>query len=55
MGFNSKESFAKMDEDSNVADRIRVEVLELKPIEQKKATEERASGESQTPFKKMVK
>jgi hypothetical protein len=49
MGFNSKESFAKMDEDSNVADRIRVEVLELKPVEIKKATEERARGESVTP------
>jgi hypothetical protein len=55
MGFNSKESFAKMDEDSNMADRIRVEVLELKPVEIKKATEERTSGESQTPFREMVK
>jgi hypothetical protein len=32
MGFNSKKSFAKMDEDRNMADRIRVEVLELKPV-----------------------
>jgi hypothetical protein len=55
MGFNSKECFAKMDEDSNVADRVRVEVLELKPVEIKKATEERTSGESQTPFREMVK
>jgi hypothetical protein len=55
MGFNSKESFTKMDEDSNVADRIQVEVLELKPVEIKKATEERTSGETQTPFRKMVK
>jgi hypothetical protein len=55
MGFNSKESFAKMDEDSNVADWIRVEVMELKPVEIKKVPEERARGESQTLFKKMVK
>jgi hypothetical protein len=29
--------------------------MELKPVEIKKATEKRASGESQTPFRKMVK
>jgi hypothetical protein len=29
--------------------------MELKPVEIKKAPEERARGESQTPFKKMVK
>jgi hypothetical protein len=29
--------------------------MELKPVEVKKASEERARGESQTPFKKMVK
>jgi hypothetical protein len=54
MGFNYKKSFAKMDEDSNVADRVWVEVMELKPIEIKKATEERTSGESQTPFRELV-
>jgi hypothetical protein len=55
MGFNSKKSFTKMDEDSNVADRIQVEVLELKPVEIKKAPEERARGESRTPFREIVK
>jgi hypothetical protein len=55
MGFNSKKSFTKVNEDSNVANRIRVEVMELKPIEVKKAPEERARGEGQTPFSKMVK
>jgi hypothetical protein len=30
-------------------------VLEIKPVEIKKAMEERARGESQTPFRKMVK
>jgi hypothetical protein len=54
MGFNSKKSFAKMDEDSNLADRVWVEVMELKPVETKKATEETTSDESQTPFRELV-
>jgi hypothetical protein len=29
--------------------------MELKPVEVKKASEKRATGESQTPFRKMVK
>jgi hypothetical protein len=33
MGFDFEESFAEMDEDGNMANRIRVEVMELKPIE----------------------
>jgi hypothetical protein len=55
VGFNSKKSFAKVNEDSNMANRIRVEVMELKPVEVKKASEERARGEGQTLFGKMVK
>jgi hypothetical protein len=31
MGFNSKESFAKVDENSKMADRVRAEMVELKP------------------------
>jgi hypothetical protein len=54
MGLNSKQSFTKVDEDGNVADRVRVEMMEFKPVKIKKATEEGASGESQTPFRKMV-
>jgi hypothetical protein len=54
MGFNSKESFTKVDENSNVTDQVRVEVMELKPVEIKKATEEGTGGESQTPFREMV-
>jgi hypothetical protein len=54
VGFNSKESFTKMDEDGNVADRVWVEMMELKPIEIKKAAEEGTGGESQTPFREMV-
>jgi hypothetical protein len=44
MGFDSEESFAEMNEDGNMANGIRVEVMELKPVEIKKATEERARG-----------
>jgi hypothetical protein len=55
LGFNSKESFTEMDEDGNVENGIQVEVMELKPVEIKKASEERARGEGQTPFSKMVK
>jgi hypothetical protein len=55
MGFDSKKNFTKVNEDSNVANRIRVEVMELKPVEVKKAPKERARGEGQTPFSKMVK
>jgi hypothetical protein len=54
MGFNSNESFIKVDENSNVVDRVRVEMTELKPIEIKKATEEGTGGEGQTPFSEMV-
>jgi hypothetical protein len=44
-----------MDKDGNVANWIRVEVMELKPVEIQKASKERARGEGQTPFSKMVK
>jgi hypothetical protein len=54
MGFNSKEGFTKVDEDGNVVDRVQVEMMELKPIEIKKAMEEGIGGESQTPFREMV-
>jgi hypothetical protein len=55
MGFDPEESFAEMDEDCNMANGIRVEVMELKPVEIQKAIEKRARGEGQTPFGKMVK
>jgi hypothetical protein len=45
MGFNSEESFTEMDEDGYVANGIRVEVMQLKPIEIKKATEKRTRVE----------
>jgi hypothetical protein len=45
VGFDSEESFIEMDEDGNMANGIRVEVMKLKPVEIKKATEKRARGE----------
>jgi hypothetical protein len=54
-GFNSEEGFTEMDEDCDMANGIWVEMMELKPVEIKKTTEERARGEGQTPFGKMVK
>jgi hypothetical protein len=55
MGLDSKENFVEMDEDGNMANGIRVEMMELKPVQIKKAIEKRARGEGQTPFGKMVK
>jgi hypothetical protein len=55
MGFDSEEGFTEIDEDCDMANGIRVEMMELKPVEIKKATEKRARGEGQTPFGKMVK
>jgi hypothetical protein len=52
MGFDSEKSFIEMDQDCNMANGIRVEMMELKPAEIKKATEKRARGEGQTPFAK---
>jgi hypothetical protein len=54
MGFNSKESFTKVDDNSHMAYRVWVEMMELKPVEIKKATEEGIGGEGQTPFSEMV-
>jgi hypothetical protein len=54
-GFDSEESFTEMDKNRNVADGVRVEVIELKPVIIKKAAEERTRGEGQSPFGKMVK
>jgi hypothetical protein len=55
MGFDSEEGFTEMDKDCDMANGIRVEMMELKPVEIKKATEKRQRGEGQTPFSKMVK
>jgi hypothetical protein len=55
VGFNSEKCFAKVNKDRNVANGVWVEVMELKPVIVKKATEKRARGEGQTPFGKMVK
>jgi hypothetical protein len=55
VGLDSEEGFTEMDKNGNVADGIRVEVMELKPVIIKKVTEERTRGEGQSPFGKMVK
>jgi hypothetical protein len=55
VGFDSEEGLTKMDKNQNVANRVWVEVMELKPIIIKKAAEERTRGEGQSPFGKMVK
>jgi hypothetical protein len=55
VGFDSKEGFTEMDKNRDVANGVRVEVMELKPVIVKEATEKRTRGEGQTPFGKMVK
>jgi hypothetical protein len=55
VGFDSEKGFTEMDKNGNMADGIRVEVMELKPVIVKNATEERTRGEGQSPFSKMVK
>jgi hypothetical protein len=45
VGLDSEESFAKIDKNWNVADRIRVEVMKLKPVVIQKAPEEGTRGE----------
>jgi hypothetical protein len=53
VGFDSKKCFTEVDENGNMANGIRVEVMELKPVIIKKATKEGTSGEGQSPFGKM--
>jgi hypothetical protein len=55
MGLDSEKGFTKMDENRNVTDRIRVEVLKLNPVVIEKAAEEGTSGEGQSPFRKRTK
>jgi hypothetical protein len=55
VGLDSEESFAEIDKNHNVADAVRIEVMEFKPIIIQKAAEERTRGEGQSPFGKMVK
>jgi hypothetical protein len=55
MGFDSKEGFAEMDKNRDVANGVWVEMMELKPVVVKEATEKRTRGEGQTPVAKMIK
>jgi hypothetical protein len=54
VGFDFKEGFTEMDKNRDVANGVRVEVMELKPVIVKEATEKRTGGEGQTPLGKMV-
>jgi hypothetical protein len=54
VGFDSEKCFTEVDENGNVANGIRVEVMELNPVIVKKAPKEGTSGEGQSPFDKMV-
>jgi hypothetical protein len=51
--FDSEKGFTEVDENGNMANGIRVEVMELKPIIIKKVMKEGTSGEGQSPFGKM--
>jgi hypothetical protein len=55
MGFDSEEGFTEMDKDCDMANGIRVEMMELKLVVVKKTMKKRIRGEGQTPFGKMVK
>jgi hypothetical protein len=55
VGFDSEKGFTEMDENRNMANGIRVGVMELKPVIINKATKEGTSGEGQSPFGKMEK
>jgi hypothetical protein len=55
MGFDSEEGFTEMDKDCDMANGIRFEMMELKPVVVKKTMEKGTRGEGQTSFGKMVK
>jgi hypothetical protein len=55
MGLDAHKCFAEMDEYRNMHDGIWVEVVELKTIVIKKATEKVTGGEGQFPFNKILK
>jgi hypothetical protein len=52
IGFDSEESFTEMDEDCNMANGIRVEMMELKHVEIKKAKEKEQEGRARTRLAK---
>jgi hypothetical protein len=53
MGFDSEEGFIEMDEACDMANGIRVEMMELKPVEIMKVMEKRARGEGKTRSAKL--
>jgi hypothetical protein len=44
VGFNSEKCFAKVNKDGNMANGVRIEVMELKPVIVKKAMEKEQEG-----------
>jgi hypothetical protein len=44
MGFDSEEGFIEMDKDCDMANGIRVEMMELKPVVVKETTEKNKRG-----------
>jgi hypothetical protein len=53
VGFDSKGGFTEMDKNRDVVNGIRVEMMELKPVVVKEATEKRTRGERFTENGKM--
>jgi hypothetical protein len=51
MGFDSEEDFIEMDKDCDMANGIRVEMMELKPVVVKKATEKKSKRGGPDPVR----
>jgi hypothetical protein len=49
VGFDPQEALTKRDKARNVKDGVGIQVVELNPISEKKATEKRMRGKRQTP------
>ena len=52
MRFNPQENFAKMDEDRNVENRVRGQMMQLNPTMVKEALEEIRNGKNKAPKNK---
>jgi hypothetical protein len=55
VGFNSEKCFTKVNKDGNVANGVRVEVMELKPVIVKKATEKKSKRGGPEPVRQSGK
>jgi hypothetical protein len=52
VGLNPQEAFTERDEARNVKDCVGIQIMELNPISEKEAAEERMRGKRQTPQQK---